>query len=157
MNKDLDDLLSQADSQLQELETEFQKKEAASSIGQEVSHEAALQFNQPSEKNSYAARHPELVWFASLAFLLLLAIQIYGWFVMPRATGPYHLVDGVVQSSSVIWSAHLYYGSVAASKVKLPDGRIVTIRLDSVRLLRAGTSMSLRVYDTGAVKKDRSL
>jgi hypothetical protein len=157
VNKNLDDLISQADKQLQELETEFQKKEAASSLEQEVSHDAALRFNEPSEKNSYAARHPKLVGFASLAFASLIATQIYISLTLPRATGPYHLVNGTVQSSSIIWSGRIHYGSVAASKVKLPDGRTVMIRLDSGRLLPVGTSVAFRVYDTGAVRTDRWL
>ncbi|OOG42641.1 hypothetical protein [Rhodanobacter sp. C05] len=157
MNKSLDELFDQADKQLQDLEAESREKEAAKPIDQEVDREDLLRFNQPSiGQQSYAARHPYQVWF-SIALVPLLAMQIYWVFTAPRATGPYHLVMGKVQSSSAIWSGRMHYGTVIASEVALPDGRVVSIRVDSGRFLRAGTVVGVRVYDTGAVAPDRLL
>lgn len=158
MNKRLDDLFNEADSQLQELETESRKKDLAELSSQEVDSETALKFNQSAiGKESYAARHPITVKLGSIALLLLLATQIYTGLMAPRATGPYHLVTGTVRSSSIVWSGRFHYGSVATAKVVLPDGRIVTLRIDSGTLLRADTPLAIRVYDTGAIVPDRLL
>ncbi|GGY33821.1 hypothetical protein GCM10008098_28970 [Rhodanobacter panaciterrae] len=156
MNKDLDELFSQADKQLQDLEAESREKESAKPIDQEVDRETSLHFNQSSiEQQSYAARHPYHAWFL-IALVPLFAMKMYWAFTAPRATGPYHLVTGTVRSSSAIWSGR-HYGTVFASEVALPDGRVLSIRVDSGRFLHAGTVVSLRVYDTGAVVPDRML
>jgi hypothetical protein len=158
MNKRLDDLLEQADKQLQDLEEEARAKDSANPTQQEVDRETALRFNQTHPpKEPFATRHPYQAKIAAFAFLMLLAAGIYMKLMQPRATGPYHLVTGTVTSSSIIWSGRTHWGSVAAEKVSLPDGRVVTIRSDSGILLRTGTPIVVRVYDTGAIISDQLL
>lgn len=66
MNKDLDEIFSQADKQLQNLEAESREKEFAKPIDQEVDRETSLRFNQSAnEQQSYATRHPYQTWFLS--------------------------------------------------------------------------------------------
>jgi len=157
MNKDLDEIFSQADKQLQDLEAESREKESARPIDQEVDRETSLRFNQSSiEQQSYATRHPYHAWFL-IALLPLLAMKVYWVSTAPRATGPYHLVTGTIRSSSAIWSGRMHYGTVFASEVALPDGRVVSIRVGSGRFLHAGAMVSVRVYDTGAIAPDRAL
>jgi hypothetical protein len=157
MNKDLDEIFSQADKQLQDLEAESREKEFAKPIDQEVDRETSLRFNQSAnEQQSYATRHPYQAWFL-IALVPLFAIHMYSVFTAPRAIGPYHLVTGTIRSSAAIWSGRMHYGTVFASEVALPDGRVISIRVGSGRFLRAGTVVSIRVYDTGAIAPDGML
>jgi hypothetical protein len=157
MNRDLDELFSQADKQLEDLEAEFHEKEFARPTDPEVDRETSLRFNQSAiVQRFYAARHPCRVLFA-IILVPLFAMRVYLAFTAPQATGPYHLVAGTVRSSSAMWSPRTYYGTVTASKVALLDGQVVSIRVDSGRFLRVGTIINIRVYDTGAVAADRLL
>jgi hypothetical protein len=94
---------------------------------------------------------------ASLTAVAFFAGWIYIAATMPLEKGPFHIVVGTVQSSSVVWSSKMHWGSVAEEKVILPGGRIIRISSDSGILLAAGTPIAIRVYDTGALAADRDL
>jgi hypothetical protein len=157
MNKRMDDIFSQADKQLRDLESEIHDKESAQDPEPEVDRETAQQLQSAVGRELFAKRHANMMKFAGVAMALYLIAQIYMVATMPRATGPYHVVTGTVQSSSIVWSGRVHWGSVAASKVRLPDGRIVTIKINSGTLLPAGCHIALRVYDTGAIGLDQLL
>jgi hypothetical protein len=154
MNKPLNDLFEQADRQLAALEAENDEKQSSSVPSEEIDKETAARFNQ-MDRN--AASHRLRMALAALTMLVFLASSLYVKIRMPRPTGPYHRVMGVVQSSVIVWSSSLHWGSVAEERVALPDGRIVRIRSDSGILLKSGTPLAIRLYDTGAAVSERPL
>jgi len=158
MSKPLDELFSEADRQLHEIESASKQRELAKAAPEEVDRATALDFNRNSASiPSYAARHPLQVGLACLAVFGGLAISIYVSTTAATPRGPFHLVTGIVSDSSIVPSGRTHYGSVAAETIALPDGRIVTIRSDTGLLLRKGTPMIIRVYDSGAVDSDMPL
>jgi hypothetical protein len=151
MNKPLDDLFKQADLQLKTLEAETKDKQESTSYPDEVDRVTAAQFNSTP---SHIASHRVRTIIGSALMFLFLAASIYMMFTMPRAEGPYRVVTGTVQSSAIVWSGRVHWGSVAKEQVLLPDGRIVSIRSDSGLLLKPGTLIAIRLYDTGAITSD---
>lgn len=152
MNKPLDDLFNQADRQLETLEAESREKELSQVSRQEVDKETATKFNRfPTRVTS----HPFWKWVAAVLFLFV-AARIYMGMTMPRATGPYHLVRVTVRDSAISWFGGLHWMSSVTADVALPDGRIVIVHGNRALLVRPGTPVMLRFYDTGAIWPDRS-
>ena len=157
MNKRLDDVFSQADEQLRELESEIHEKESAQAPEQEVDRETLLQLQSDIANGALKKRHRYVLAFTSVLMALYLAAQIYVMATAPRTTGPYHMVIGTVQSRFVFSSGRMRWGSRTASKVMLPNGSVVIVPIDSGNLPPVGTPVALRVYDTGAVRLYQSM
>jgi hypothetical protein len=154
VNKPLDDLIKQADQQLDVLETEIKDKQAFAPRPEEVDRATAARFNRVS---NHIASHPIRTAIGSVLIFLFLATSIYMMFTMPREAGPYRVVMGIVQSSAVVWSGRVHWGSVAKEQVVLPDGRTVSVRSDRGLLLKPGTPIAIRLYETGAIAPDQPL
>ncbi|BFI97373.1 MAG: hypothetical protein RSP_28830 [Rhodanobacter sp.] len=155
MNKQLDDLIEQADGQLRQLE-EDARRQSTPQTSNKVDSDTAREYNSHiSPPEPFTSRHPIWVAFFGLCFLILVVGSIYTWITAPRAEGPYQLVEGTVQSSYMTWTGSHRHGNSAAEKISLPDGRVITLYSRYSILLKPGTQLGIRIYKTGAITTDR--
>lgn len=73
-------------------------------------------------------------------------------FTMPSATGAYRIVTGTVQTSGLLVVGRMHRGSALVATVLLPEGRLITVRVDSGITPARGTPVAVRLYNSGAVQ-----
>ena len=156
MKERLEDLLSDADKMLAEHEEKERVHNSSAALSNEVDHDTAVRFNAiPAEPNLvFWKRYPRVAGLLTCLFIVLIAVRIYMVVTMPRAIGHYNVVTGIVKNSSFSSTRQSYGGHVATSRVLLPNGNVIAIRVDSGTMLPEGTMVPIRLYDTGAVRLD---
>lgn len=158
MEKRLEDLISQAD-ELLEKASEERKKASVQLISAEVESAEFIRFNQVSKDRSLAfyQRYPRISGFFTIIFIMLIGVIIYMKIIAPRPVGSYRVVNGTVRGTRFTSTRTIYGGHVEVAEVVLPDGRIITARVDSGASIATGTTVPLRIYEDGAIQLVRPL
>ena len=151
MEKRLEDLMSQAD-KLIEVASEDRRKVASQQLSAEVESTESDRFNHVHLDRSlpFHQRYPMISGLIAIGAVLLIAMIVYMKIVAPRPIGDYRIVNGSVKSTRFTSARTAYGGHFEVAEVVLPDGRIITARVDSGTTIAVGATVPLRMYEDGA-------
>jgi hypothetical protein len=158
MEKRLEDLISQADELIQ-VTSEERRKAASQQLFAEVESTESERFNHVHLDRSlpFHQRYPMISGLITIAAVLFVAMIVYMKIVAPRPVGNYQVINGAVKSTRFTSARTTYGGHLEVADVVLPDGRIITARVDSGAPIAVGTIVPLRVYEDGAIQLARPL
>lgn len=153
MEKRLEDLVSQAD-KLIEVASEDRRKAASQQLSAEVESTEPDRFNHVHLDLTppFYQRYPMISGLITIAAMLFIAMIVYMKIVTPPPIGNYRVVNGAVKSTHFTSARTTYGGHLEVAEVVLPDGQMVTARIDSGATIAVGTIVPLRIYEDGAIQ-----
>jgi hypothetical protein len=158
MEKRLENLVSQAD-KLIEVASEERRKAASRQLSAEVESTESERFNHVhiDRPPPFHQRYPMISGLIAIAAMSFIAMIVYMKIVAPRPIGSYRIVNGSVKSTRFTSARTTYGGHLEVAEVVLPDGRIITARVESDTAIAVGTVVPLRMYEDGAIRLDHPL
>lgn len=153
MEKRLEDLVCQAD-KLIEVASEERRKTASQQLSAEVESTESDRFNHADIDRSppFYQRYPTISGLITIGVVFFIAMIVYMKIVAPRPIGNYQIVNGSVKSTRFTSARTTYGGHLEVAEVGLPDGRMITARVDSGNALAVGTIVPLRIYENGSIQ-----
>jgi hypothetical protein len=153
MEKRLEDLISQAD-KLLEAASEERKRASFQQVSAEVEPAESSRFNQkyPDRRLAFYQRYPRISGFFTTIFIILICVIIYMKITASHPIGSYRVVVGSVKSTRFTSARTAYGGHVEVAEVVLPDGKVITARVDSGAIIAIGTDVPVRIYEDGAIR-----
>jgi hypothetical protein len=158
MEKRLEDLINQAD-KLLDAACEERKNVNDQRISTEVESPEADRFNQLHVDRCapFYRRCPRVAGFLTVIALFSVGAIVYMNVTAPPAIGRYQIVNGSVKATRFTSKRTSYGGHAEVADVVLPDGQIITARVDSGEEIPMGTTVPVRVYEDGAIRLDHPL